>query len=99
VSGHRLLVAGRISGDPFPIPGGGELYTLVVPDGARSRNWAAFRGPGHHLACSLADGDAVAIVGTIDPNRKGSGNLQGPVTIDAILGLGANGDILGGFKP
>lgn len=98
MSGRRILLAGRVSGAPLPIAGGaggdlGNLVTLAVPDGAGSRLWAAFCGPGQHFDRPLVDGDAVAFVGTVDPNRRGGGALQGPIAVDAVLGIGANGDI------
>src|SRR5947208_8379264 len=100
MSGRRMLLAGRISGDPMPIAGGaegdfGELLTLAVPDGAGSRFWAAFRAPGQHLDRPLADGDAIAIVGTVDPSRRGAVGLQGPISVEAVLGLGVNGEVFG----
>jgi hypothetical protein len=103
VTVRRILLAGRVSGEPLPIAGGaggdfGQLVTLSVPDGAHSRLWAAFCRPGQLVDRPLVDGDALAIVGTVDPNRRGgAGAMQGPVAVDAVLGIHANGDIFGEF--
>jgi hypothetical protein len=93
-----MLLAGRVAGDPLPIASGGgaglgDLITLAVPDGAGSRLWAAFRGAEQRLDHPISDGDAIAIIGSVDQNRKGGGALQGPIVIDAVLGLDGDGDI------
>ncbi len=43
----------------------------------------------------LANGDSVALVGRVDPNRRSPGGLQGPIEVDAVLGLGPKSDIFG----
>ncbi len=95
MSGRRMLLAGRVAGAPLSIAGlaggFGELVTLAVPDGAGSRLWAAFRGPAQRLEHPIADGDVIAVVGTVDPSRNGAGALHGPIVVDAVLGLGVNG--------
>jgi hypothetical protein len=90
------MIAGRISGDPMSIAGFGEasgdLVVVEVPDGAKSHSWAAIRAPDCHLDQPLVDGAAVAIVGTVDPDRRSPGRLRGPITIDAVLVLGPGGE-------
>ena len=94
MSAKRLLLAGRITGDPMPIAGG-DLVTLSVHDGQGSHLWAVIRSQDQHLDKPFADGDAVAIVGTVDPSRRASGALHGPITIDAVIGLKSDGVFFG----
>jgi hypothetical protein len=91
-----MLLAGRVSGDPFSISGGGgEFITIAVPDGAGSRLWAAYRAPSALPEHPLTNGDAIAVIGRLDPDRRSPSGLQGPIEVDAVLGLGVKGDIFG----
>ena len=94
---HVIMLAGRVTGDPFPLGDGGSFVTISVPVGAGSRLWGAYRSLGHDIGHALADGDRIAVIGRVNPDRRSPDGLQGPIEVDAVLGLGAAGDIFGSF--
>ena len=67
MSGHRVLLAGRVSGAPAPIPGVAGSFVgavNVISRGVKFNTWTVVLGPDLRLPRPLRHGDAVALIGS-----------------------------------